>query len=227
MKKALKVVPRPFVAFRDRAEAGCRLRDAIEPAPDVPSIVLAVPRGGVPVAEPLARALDAPLELALVRKLPIPDSPEAGFGAVGLDGEPVLNEPMVSRLGLSEDQIEAVVSEVVAEVRRRSRAYTGHDRPPKVDGRRVFLVDDGLATGYTMIAAAQMVRRHEPERTVLAVPVSPLGSLRQVAGYVDDVICLIGQEHPPFAVASFYADFRDLSDREVRRILAGRERQAG
>jgi len=184
-------------------------------------IVLAVPRGGVAVAAPLAEALHAPLDLLIVRKLPIPDSPEAGFGAVALDGSVVLNEPLVRDLGLSPRQIDAVVKEVLAEVRRRAREYAGHDRPPDVRGKRVRLVDDGLASGFTMTAAARMVKQGEPARMTLCVPVSPRDSLKAVEPYFDEVQCLIEQARPPFAVASFYQDFRDLTDEEVRAILEG------
>lgn len=225
-----KKVSRPFAAFRDRTDAGQALARAV--CPQVPAsaksederrsnVVLAVPRGGVAVAAPLAEALQAPLDLLIVRKLPIPDSPEAGFGAVALDGSVVLNEPLVRDLGLSRPQIDAIVKEVLAEVRRRAREYTGHDRPPDVRGKRVWLVDDGLASGFTMIAAARMVQQCEPARMTLCVPVSPRNSLKAVEAYFDEVQCLIEQAHPPFAVASFYEDFRDLTDDQVRAIVPG------
>jgi len=182
-------------------------------------VVLAVPRGGVVAAAPLAEALRAPLELLLVRKLPMPHSPEAGFGAVALDGHVVLNEPLVRELGLPPERVEAIVAEVLAEVRRRAKEYTGRDRPPEVRGRPVYLVDDGLASGFTMIAAARMVKECGPSRMTLCVPVSPHDSLRAVEPYFDDLCCLIEQAHPPFAIASFYEDFHDLTDDEVRTIL--------
>ena len=181
--------------------------------------MLAVPRGGVAVAAPLAEALRAPLELLFVRKLPMPHSPEAGFGAVALDGHVVLNEPLVRELDLPPQRMDAIVEEVLAEVRRRAKEYTGHDRPPEVRGKQVYLVDDGLASGFTMIAAARMVKECGPSRMTLCVPVSPRDSLHAVEPYFDDLYCLIEQARPPFAVASFYEDFHDLTDDEVRAIL--------
>jgi predicted phosphoribosyltransferase len=126
---------------------------------------------------------------------------------------------MLPYAGVSQRERDRIVADVLAEVRRRSVAYVGHDRPPNVRGRRVYMVDDGLASGYTMIAAAQMVRRQEPAQLFLAVPVSPVGSLRAAEPYFDDVTCLIAQATHPFAVASFYADFHDMSDDEVREVL--------
>jgi putative phosphoribosyl transferase len=229
-------VSRPFAAFQDRTEAGRALARAVCPQVSQPAAseeerrcnaVLAVPRGGVAVAAPLAEALHAPLDLLIVRKLPIPDSPEAGFGAVALDGSVVLNEPLVRDLGLSRPQIDAVVKGVLAEVRRRAREYAGHARPPEPDvrGKRVWLVDDGLASGFTMIAAARMVKQCEPARMTLCVPVSPHNSLKAVEPYFDEVQCLIEQAHPPFAVASFYEDFHDLTDEQVRAIVLGFRRR--
>jgi predicted phosphoribosyltransferase len=219
MQTVLQRVTRPFAAFRDRADAGRALARAVPHLEGEAAVVLAVPRGGVAVAAPLARALRAPLELMLVRKLPMPHSPEAGFGAVALDGHVVLNEPLLRLLDLPAELVDAIVAETLAEVRRRAKEYTGSDRPPEVRGKRVYLVDDGLASGFTMIAAARMVKECGPSRMALCVPVSPRDSLRAVEPYFDDLFCLIEQARPPFAVASFYEDFRDLTDAEVRAIL--------
>lgn len=226
MTRILATVPMPYPAFRDRAEAGRRLAEALELAPDPRAVVLAVPRGGVPVAAPVARALGVPLELLFVRKLPIPTSPEAGFGAVTLDGSAVLNEPLVRSCGLSSSEVERIVAEVRDEVRRRAQEYAGHERPPAVEGKRVYMVDDGLASGYTMLAAARMVRRRKPRSMTLCVPVSPDHSLERAEPYFDEIVCLIAQKHVPFAVASFYRSFPDLTDAEVRDVLEGRQGQA-
>ncbi len=219
MLTILRKVTRPFAAFRDRADAGRALSRAVTQLQGADAAVLAIPRGGVAVAAPLAEALGAPLELMFVRKLPMPHSPEAGFGAVALDGHVVLNEPLVRQLDLPPERIEAIVEEVLAEVRRRAKEYTGRDRPPEVRGKHVCLVDDGLASGYTMIAAARMVKECGPSRMTLCVPVAPHDSLRAVEPYFDDLCCLIEQARPPFAVASFYEDFHDLTDGEVRALL--------
>lgn len=213
-------VRRPYAAFRDRSEAGGVLAGFVRPSPDRDSVVLALPRGGVPVAEPLAARLQAPLDLALVRKLPLPERPEAGFGAVAIDGSRILNQRLLRDFSLSAQQIEEISDQVRGEVRRRAREYLGMERLPDVRGKRVFLVDDGLATGYSMIAAAQMVRGLSASAATLCVPVSPEDSLELVRPYFDEMYCVIVQERPPFAVASFYGDFHDMSDGEVRDVLA-------
>jgi putative phosphoribosyl transferase len=219
MKHIGATVAHPPPAFRDRRDAGRMLAEFVDPDPRMDWVLMALPRGGVPVADPIAEFLEVPIELAIARKLPIPTSPEAGFGAVALDGSTALNEDMLQALYLSERQINAIAEEVREEVRRRAREYLGHDNLPELSGKHVMLIDDGLATGYTMIAAAKMVRKLEPGRIVLAVPVSPVGSIRAVEEYFDDIHCLIAQTTTPFAVASFYLDFHDLSDGEVRKIL--------
>jgi len=213
------MVTSPPPAFRDRRDAGRVLAEFIDPDPRLEWVILALPRGGVPVADPVAEAVGVPVDLAIARKLPIPTSPEAGFGAVALDGSVALNEDMLQALYLSESQINTIADEVREEVKRRAREYLGHDNLPELSGKQVMLVDDGLATGYTMIAAAKMVRKLDPGRIVLGVPVSPEGSIAAVEEYFDEIYCLIAQSTTPFAVASFYLDFHDLRDDEVREIL--------
>jgi putative phosphoribosyl transferase len=209
----------PFPEFRNRSDAGVELAEFLNREPQQNSIVLALPRGGAPVGEPLAARLKAPLELALVRKLPAPTSPEMGFGAVAIDGSRILNGSMLKYMRISESQIESITDNVLREVRRRAREYVGHDFPPSVEGMDVYIVDDGLATGYTAIAAAKMVRNRNPKSLILCVPVSPRSSISAVQPYVDEVYCLITQGSNSFAVASFYTDFHDMSDDEVREIL--------
>ena len=187
--------------------------------PDEPSIVLALPRGGIPVAAPIAEALDAEFTAVLARKLPIPDSPEMGFGAVAIDGSRVINEAVVYDFRISESQVDRVAEQVNREVRRRAEEYVGSDSPPDVNGKHAFMVDDGLATGYSMLAAVKMVRKGNPLSVTLCVPVSPIRSIHTVEEHFDRVYCLAAQERSPFAVASFYADFHDLSDEEVIAIL--------
>jgi len=181
--------------------------------------VLPLPRGGVPVGAAIADYLDAPLDLALVRKLPLPTSPEAGFGALAIDGSRIVNTRMVQYFGLSDSLIDSISEEVREEVQRRASEYRGMASPPKITGMDVYLVDDGLATGYTMMAAAKMVRQLRPRSITLCVPVSPADSLTAVTPYFDVIHCLIVQDFPPFAVASFYKHFPDMSDDEVRKIL--------
>jgi len=209
----------PFPEFRNRSDAGVALAEFLNREPQENSIVLTLPRGGAPVGEPIAARIKAPLELALVRKLPTPRSPEMGFGAVAIDGSRILNESMLKYMRISDSQIESITDEVLREVRRRAREYVGHDSPPCVQGMDVYLVDDGLATGYTAIAAANMVRKQNPKSLILCVPVSPRSSISAAQPYFYEIYCLITQASNTFAVASFYTDFHDMSDDEVREIL--------
>lgn len=215
-------VARPFPAFRERSDAGRNLVEFVKPEPQKLSIVLALPRGGVPVGEPLSEALGASLSLVLVRKLPIPSSPEMGFGAVAIDGTSVLNERVVSEYGISKRETDAIGQRVKEEVMRRAKEYLGDDRKPEVRGMDAYIVDDGLATGYSVIAAASMIRKLEPRSLILCVPVSPVDSVHAVWAYFDAIYCLITQERGPFAVASFYEDFHEMTDDEVREVLKRR-----
>lgn len=186
---------RPF--FRDRQAAGRALAGVLSDSyAGVAGVVFAIPRGGVPVGCEVAQVLDVPLDVIVPRKMPIPWEPEAGFGAVTADGTLLLNEPLVAQLGLTEAQINRLAAQVQQEVRRRLRVYRGSRPMPDVKGRTVFLIDDGLASGFTMLTAVRSVRKVEPARIVVAVPVSP-----------------------PFAVASFYGCFPDLSDDQVLAYL--------
>lgn len=183
------------------------------------AIVMAIPRGGVPVGYEIAKRLDVPLDVIVPRKLPIPSEPEAGFGAVAPDGTVVLNEHLMAYLGLSTKEIEEIVVQVLNEVRRRVKEYRG-DRPlPNLKGKNVIVVDDGLASGYTMIAAVRAIRSEHPKRIIVAVPCSPETSVERLEKEADEVISLAVQEFGPFAVASFYEEFPDLSDEEVKGLL--------
>jgi len=211
-------VDAPHVAFADRADAGRRLIEFMAAAPEDAAVVLALPRGGVPVGRVLADALEAPLRLAMVRKLPIPSSPEMGFGAVALDGRVNLDRDVIDAFHIGEGEIEHVVRETHAEVRRRAGDY-GATRQPPLDGLSAYLVDDGLATGWSMLAALEWARDAGAARTVVAVPAAPLGTLERLTGRCDLLVCLYAQRPGPFAVASYYRDFHDLSDDEVRSLL--------
>ncbi|HOQ97423.1 MAG TPA: phosphoribosyltransferase family protein [Anaerolineae bacterium] len=214
--------------FQTREEAGRRLADELlQRAAGAEALVLAVPRGGVPVGLPIALALGAPLDVIVPRKIPIPWEPEAGLGAVTEDGTTVLNEELLPLLGLEPEEIARAAQAVQQEIARRSRVYRERRGPPPVAGRLVVLVDDGLASGYTMIAALRSVRAHEPQRLAVAVPVAPRRSLERVAAEADDVLCLIAQEGGPFAVASYYRQFPELSDEQVLRDLRQAQQVAG
>lgn len=204
--------------FRDRRDAGRRLAERLLIYRHN-AIVLAIPRGGVPVGYEVARRLEVPLDLIIPRKLPIPSDPEAGFGAIAPDGTIVLNERLVAYCGLSVGDIERISKEVLAEIRRRAREYRG-DRPlPDLKNKNVIVVDDGLASGYTMIAAVRAVMREHPKRVIVAVPCSPESSVERLEKEVDEVVSLAVQPYGPFAVASYYESFPDLSDEEVISLI--------
>ena len=219
MAVVLREVERAWPQFLDRTEAGCHLAALVVERVSGEAVVLAIPRGGVAVARPVADALAAPLDVVLLRKLPLPTSPEAGFGAVTLNGTLVLNEELVFLAQLSREEIEQIVTEVREELARRAHLYRG-DRPsPELTRKTVVVVDDGLASGYTMLAAVRMACKASPAQVVVAVPVSPLSSILLVEPEADEVLCLIAQRAGPFAVASFYHDFHDLTDAEVEALL--------
>ena len=204
--------------FRDRREAGKMLAERLESFRGQSPLVLAIPRGGVPVGCEISKALHAPFDLIIPRKLPIPYNTEAGFGAVTPDGTVVLNDELVRQLGLSKAEIDSIVMTVLDEVQRRVKAY----RPgPSIDpkGKTVIITDDGLASGYTMIAAVRDVRKKSPKKVIVAVPCSPRSSVERLQEEADEVISLAIQEYGSFAVASYYEEFPDLSDGQVLAML--------
>lgn len=211
---------RSVVLFADRAGAGLALAGWISPRRDRDAIVFALPRGGVPVGRPLADILGCALLPALVRKLPIPTNPEMGFGAVAVDGTVRLNRAVVEAFRISAESVRDTIEQVRAEVQRRGATYPGGWPLPDLTGRRVWLVDDGVATGLTMLTAAGMLRALGCASLSIAVPCSPVDSLATLSGAADALWCLVAQEGHPFAVASFYRDFHDLDDAEVRADLA-------
>jgi putative phosphoribosyl transferase len=204
--------------FKDRRDAGRSLAERMIKY-EGSAIVLAIPRGGVPIGYEISRRLGVPLDLIMPRKLPIPSEPEAGFGAIAPDGTVVLNEGMVRYLGLSKKEIDRISISVLSEVRRRVREYRG-DRPlPDIRNKTVIVVDDGLATGYTMIAAVRAIKKSSPKMVVVAVPCSPASSVERLKKEADEVVCLFEQPYGSFAVASYYEDFPDLTDDEVKILL--------
>jgi predicted phosphoribosyltransferase len=205
--------------FRDRTEAGRQLAAALAPYAGRPNLlVLALPRGGVPVGFEVARALHAPLDVMLVRKLGVPGHEELAMGAIASGGIRVVSEDVVRALGIPERVIAAVAAAEEEELVRRERLYRGGRPPPDVRGRLVILVDDGLATGSTMRAAAAALRAQHPERLVVAVPVAAPETCETLRMEVDDVVCALTPE-PFYAVGAWYQDFSQTTDEEVRELL--------
>src|SRR6202051_1009491 len=208
--------------FRDRRDAGRLLAEKLAAYANRPdALVLALPRGGVPVAYEVARALGAPLEVFVVRKLGVPGYEELAMGAVATGGVRVLNDQLIERLGIPEQMIDAVAARELQELARRERRYRGGRPPPDVRGRTVILVDDGLATGATMHAAIEALRQQKPTRTVVAVPTASPETCEEMKTKADDVICAITPE--PFqAVGRWYQDFLQTTDEEVEALLSRR-----
>jgi putative phosphoribosyl transferase len=205
--------------FRDRTEAGRLLAARLEKYARTPDVmVLALPRGGVPVAYEVAKALHAPLDVFIVRKLGVPGHEELAMGAVASGGVRVLNDQVVKGLGIPDYVIDAVVNWETEELRRRERLYRGDRPPPDVRGKTVILVDDGLATGSTMLAAVQALRQQGPARIVVAVPVAAPDTCELLKAYVDEVVCAATPE-PFYAVGLWYSDFSQTTDEEVRELL--------
>lgn len=205
--------------YRDRRDAGRRLAEALEELADEPDpLVLALPRGGVPVGVEVARALEAPLDVLLVRKLGVPTHRELAMGAIASGGARAWNDEVISDLGITEAEVEEVEEAEREELERRERAYRG-DRPrPEVEGRTVFVVDDGIATGSTMRAALEALRGRNPARIVAAVPVAPASSLESLREVADVVVCPWTPE-PFHAISLWYDSFPQVSDEEVRESL--------
>jgi predicted phosphoribosyltransferase len=213
--------------YGNRREAGVTLAaqlQAYAARPDV--VVLALPRGGVPVAYEVARSLHAPLDVFLVRKLGVPGHEELAMGAIASGGVRVLNADIVQWYGIAPPIIEAIAQAEGAELERRETAYRDNRPPVELHGRTVLLIDDGLATGSTMKAAVQAVRAHGPARIVVAVPVGAADTCRDLGGVADEVVC--AQTPRDFrAVGLWYRDFSQTTDEEVRELLGRAPEAAG
>ena len=207
--------------FRNRADAGRQLAAALAHFKNEQPVILALPRGGVPVAAEVATALDAPLDLLLVRKIGVPFQPELAMGAVIDGGAPtvVRNEDVIKLAGIDEAEFKSVCDSELAEIERRRTRYLGGRTPAEVAGRTAIVIDDGVATGATTRAALRGLRARRPKRLVLAVPVAPTDSLPMLRSEADEVICL--EDHEFFgAIGFYYSDFHQLSDEDVIATLA-------
>jgi predicted phosphoribosyltransferase len=209
-------------AFSDRREAGRALAARLEQYKDRDDVVvLALPRGGVPVAWEVARALDAPMDVFLVRKLGVPGYRELAMGAIASGGVRVLNDDVVGWYGIPDEMIDEVAREEQAELERRERVYRAGGAPVELRDRIIILIDDGLATGSTMKAAVQAARKHQPRRVIVAVPVGSRETCLEFAEIADETVC--ARTPAPFsAVGQWYRDFSQTTDDEVRDLLRTR-----
>jgi len=210
-----------MATFRDRLHGGMELARNVSLPSN--SVVFAIPRGGVPVGYSLSKTLRIPFDIIVVRKLPIPWNPEAGFGAITLDRRIVINPEFEGYL--DRETIEQIASEVHQEVIRRNQVYRGGKGYRNLTGKVAVVVDDGFASGYTAIAAYNFLKQLKPDAVLAVSPVCPKNTRELLLNHFDDVYCLVESTDLPFAVASFYEDFRDLIDEEVMEYIEDLRRE--
>ncbi|HEU5422754.1 MAG TPA: phosphoribosyltransferase [Nitrolancea sp.] len=215
------------VPFQNRFDAGRQLAQKLLEYVDMPTTdVLGLPRGGVPVAYEVAIQLNQPLDVFLVRKLGVPDHEELAMGAVASGGVRVLNQSVIYGLDISEEAIDDETRRELAVIQQRERDYRGDQPPLRINGRTIILIDDGLATGSTMLAAVAALRQKNPAKIVVGVPVASREACREVGSHVDQIVCLATPE-PFYAVGQWYLEFGETSDAEVRDLLRRARRRAG
>jgi predicted phosphoribosyltransferase len=208
------------MSFKNRSEAGRKLAKALAAYKDQHPVILALPRGGVPVAVEVAIALHAPLDLILVRKIGVPIQPELAMGAVVDGGASIIvrNEDVIRLAGIDEAEFNAICDSELAEIERRRQRYLGGRERINIDGKTAIVIDDGIATGATTCAALRATRMRNPKKLVLAVPVAPTDSLAALRSDADEVICL--EDHEFFgAIGSYYRNFNQIADDEVIEML--------
>jgi putative phosphoribosyl transferase len=212
------------IVFTNRAEAGRMLATALASYKSERVVVLGIARGGLPVAREVAEALGAPLDVVVVRKLGAPGQPELGIGAI-VDGDhprAIFNQDIIESLGVEDDYINREIERQLAEIRRREKEYRGTEPAVPLAGKTVIVIDDGIATGSSVRAALRGARRAKPKQVILAVPVAPAETVEALRDDADKIVCLETPENFP-AVGQFYRDFHQVSDDEVKRILAARQ----
>jgi putative phosphoribosyl transferase len=206
--------------FADRTEAGLQLAAQLSEILRPDTLVLAIPSGGVPVGIAIAQTLALEFDLVLVRKVQIPWNSEAGFGAVNLDSDLFLNDHLLSLLNLTSDQVERQVKKTMATIEQRNVRFRQNRPFPDIAARHVVLVDDGLASGYTMRAAIAYLRKRSPESITIAVPTGSAATVHMLLREVDTLCCLNIRESYPYAVASAYRDWHDLDDEDVLELMS-------
>jgi putative phosphoribosyl transferase len=206
--------------FRDRAEAGRKLAQQLPIEARQPqAIVLALPRGGVQVAEPIAKQFQLPLDICLVHKLGVPNEPEVAMGAIDLQGRRYLNEKIITALKISPASIDRVAEQELIELQRRDRVYRGNRPPLNLRDLTAIVVDDGLATGATMRSAIESIRLHQPKQIIVAVPIAASAAADELLAIVDLLVCL-AMPKPFYAIGAWYENFDQTTDAQVCEILA-------
>ena len=208
------------LVFRDRLHAGRLLANQLREHADKENVVLlALPAGGVPVGYVVAKELAVAMDVMIVRKIQIPWNTEAGFGAITWDGETVLNKPLIRQLGLAKVEIGESISQTRKIIEERLRKFRKGKPMPDMKDKVVIIVDDGVASGFTMLAAARSARKRKPQKIIIAVPTASMGAINLLAPEVDEIVCLNIRSGPVFAVADAYEKWYDISDEEVIKIL--------
>jgi putative phosphoribosyl transferase len=208
--------------FKDRSQAGEKLAKALKDLALIDPIVLALPRGGVPVGKAVASALDCTLDVIPLMKIPIPWSPEADYGVVAMDGTVALNSPLVNRLELSERELEVATRMVLQEAQRRDQLYRRGKPFPHLENRTVILIDDGLASGYSMLAAVNVVKKRRPHSIIVGAPIASDVAFRMLAAdkEIAALVTLVKDAEPFFSLSSYFREFGSLTDDDVLRNLA-------
>jgi putative phosphoribosyl transferase len=201
--------------FEDRKEAGCLLSEKLIKYKGADCIVFGIPSGGVPIASEIANALNLPMDLIIVRKIQIPYNPEAGFGAMEPDGEIILNEILLDQLKLTEDKIKTQIKKTMDVIKKRNQLFRVEKPFPSLKGKIAIIVDDGLASGFTMLAAIKFIKTKTPRKIVVAVPTASKETIDFILPEIDELICLNVRRRFPFAVADAYRNWYDLTDEEV------------
>jgi predicted phosphoribosyltransferase len=206
--------------FRDRSHAGRLLAQKLRKHVSMDNtVLLAIPNGGVPVAFEISKEIGIPMDIVIVRKIQIPWDNEAGFGALTWDDEIFLNDALVNQLGLTKKQLNDSVAKTRSIIQDRLRLFKKNQPMPDLKDKTVILVDDGLASGFTMLATARAVKKRKPKKIIAAVPTASLGAVEFLASEVDEIICLNIRSGPVFAVADAYENWYDLTDKEIIEIL--------
>lgn len=206
--------------FEDRRDAGIRLAEKLNRYKDSNGIILAIPSGGVPVAVEVSRCLRLPLDLIVVRKIQIPYNPEAGFGAMDPDGEVILNRELLSRLMLTDDEINNQIKRTAEVISKREKFFRGGKPFPTVNNKHVIIIDDGLASGYTMLSAIRFLKKRFPAIIIAAIPTGHDRAINIIKAEVEEIVCLNVRAGFSFAVADAYRNWYDLTDHEVIEILS-------